>query len=136
MKDLAGYLAIFVVYVTLNLAWLSLVALDLYRRELTVLLVEKPRVGMAALFYLLHSAGILVLAVRPALAEGAWQKAALFGALFGLCTYATYDLTNAATLRRWPSSLVVLDLTCGTVLTSLAALGGFFAARSISFGSP
>ena len=134
MRDVAAYLGIFVVYVSLNLAWLSLVALDLYRRELGVLLVEKPRAGVAFAFYMLHSFGVLILAVQPALAAGTWHKAAVSGALFGLCTYAAYDLTNAATLRRWPGGLVLLDLACGTILTSLGSVAGFFVARWISAG--
>ena len=136
MQDIAAYLAILTVYVSLNLTWVSLVALDLYRRELATLLLEKPRAPPAGLFYLLHAAGVLVLAVQPALARGDWRTATLHGALFGLCTYGTYDLTNAATLRRWPGTLMILDLACGVLLTALAAAAGFFAARTMGADAP
>ena len=132
MQDLAAFAAILATYAVLNLTWVSLFALDLYRRELSTLLVEKPRAPMAGLFYLLHAAGVLVLAVQPALAAGTWRQAAILGALFGLCTYATYDLTNAATLRRWPGNLVVMDLLCGVLLTAAAASAGYFAARALA----
>lgn len=134
MQELAAYAAILTTYVTLNLAWVSLFAMEMYRREVAALLVDKPRAPVAGLFYLLHAAGVLVLAVQPALATGDWIRAALSGALFGLCTYGTYDLTNAATLRRWPGNLVVIDLVCGVVLTALAATAGFVAGRAIGAG--
>lgn len=131
MQDIAAYAAIFATYVSLNIAWVSLFAMEMYRRELAALLVDKPRAPVAGLFYLLHAAGVLVLAVQPALATGEWHRAALSGALFGLCTYGTYDLTNAATLRRWPGNLIVVDLVCGVVLTALAATAGYIAARLV-----
>ena len=134
MQDIAAYAAILATYATLNLAWVGLFAMEMYRRELSALLVDKPRAPMAGLFYLLHAAGVLILAVQPALASGEWSRAALSGALFGLCTYGTYDLTNAATLRRWPANLVVIDLMCGVVLTALAATAGFVAGRAVGAG--
>lgn len=130
MQHIAAYAAILTTYVALNLTWVSLFAMDMYRRELSALLVDKPRAPMAGLFYLLHAAGVLILAVQPAVATGDWQRATLSGALFGLCTYGTYDLTNAATLRRWPGNLVVIDLVCGVVLTALAATAGYVVART------
>ena len=130
MQDIAAYAAIFTTYVTLNLAWVSLFAMEMYRRELSALLVDKPRAPMAGLFYLLHAAGVLILAVQPAVAAGDWHRATLSGALFGLCTYGTYDLTNAATLRRWPGNLIVIDLVCGVVLTALAATAGYVVAHA------
>ena len=134
MQDIAAYLAILTVFVALNLTWNGLVAMDLYRRELANLLVEKPRAPPAGLFYLLHALGVLVLAVQPALASGDWHTAVIYGGLFGLCTYATYDLTNAATLRRWPGNLMALDIACGVIVTSLAAAAGFAVARSMGPG--
>ena len=134
MQDLAALATILTTYAVLNLTWVSLFAMELYRRELSTLLIEKPRAPMAGLFYLLHAAGVLVLAVQPALASGNWRQAAILGALFGLCTYGTYDLTNAATLRRWPGYLVVMDLLCGVILTAVAASAGYFAARSLIAG--
>ena len=131
MQDIAAYLAILTVFVALNLTWNGLVAMDLYRRELGGLLVDKPRAPPAGLFYLLHAGGVLILAVQPALASGDWRKAVAYGALFGLCTYATYDLTNAATLRRWPGALMALDLACGVVVTAIAAAAGFAVARTL-----
>ena len=135
MQDIAAYVAILTAFVTLNLTWNVFVAMDLYRRELTVLLVDKPRAAPAGLFYLLHAAGILVFAVQPALAGGDWRRAAAQGGLFGLFTYATYDLTNAATLRRWPGYLAALDLAFGVIVTAIAAAAGFAVARAMAPGA-
>lgn len=134
MQTLLGYGATLVVLVGLDALWLGLVALGLYRQDLGPLLLDRPRLAPAALFYLLHAVGIVVLAVQPALAGGSWQRAVLLGGLFGLCAYATYELTNRATLRDWPLRLVVIDMVWGTVLTAAAALAGFAALRLLAKG--
>ena len=71
----------------------------------------------------------MILVVQPALDSGSWHKALLLGAVFGLCAYGTYDLTNLATLQRWPLRLAVVDMAWGTLLTAISALAGFFIGR-------
>jgi uncharacterized membrane protein len=83
----------------------------------------------AIAFYILYVAGILIFAVAPALASGRWTTALARGAMLGLLAYATYDLTNQATLRGWSSVVTIADLCWGTVLTGTAATIGFMAAR-------
>ncbi len=83
--------------------------------------------GPAVLFYLLYIAGILYFAVLPAMGDGRWQTALLQGAVLGFLCYATYDLTNLATLKSWSVKVTVLDIIWGTVLTGGAALGGWWA---------
>jgi uncharacterized membrane protein len=109
--------------------WLGFVARDFYKKEMGEIMLDKPRFAVAALFYVLFAAGIVVLVVTPAVTAGEWHKAALFGALFGLCAYGAYDLTNLATLRHWSLVLTAVDMAWGTFLTSLAASAGFFAGR-------
>lgn len=131
MRNIAiTYLTVLVVFTVIDFLWLGLIALDFYKREIGPLMLEKPRLEVAALFYALCAAGITILAVQPALNAGEWHKAMLLGALFGLCAYGTYDLTNLATLQRWSFRLVIVDMAWGTFLTSIAALAGYLAGRA------
>ena len=119
------YLTVLVVFTAIDFLWLGFVALDFYKRELGPLMLDKPRLEIAALFYALIAAGITILAVQPALNAGEWHKAVLLGAVLGLCAYGTYDLTNLATLRDWPVMVAVVDILWGTVLCTLVAAGSY-----------
>jgi uncharacterized membrane protein len=130
MRNIAiTYLTVLVVFTAVDFLWLGLVALDFYKKEIGSLMLEKPRLEVAALFYALCAAGMTILVVQPALAAGEWHKAILLGAVFGLCAYGTYDLTNLATLQRWPFRLTLVDMAWGTFLTAIASLAGFVAGR-------
>jgi uncharacterized membrane protein len=83
----------------------------------------------AVLFYLVYVAGIIVFATTPAFSTGKWATAAIFGALFGFFAYATYDLTNNATIKGWPAIITVADIVWGSLLTGIAAALGFLATR-------
>lgn len=124
-----SYLTVLVVLTALDFLWLGLIALDFYKRDIGPLMLEKPRLAVAAIFYVLCAAGITILAVQPALSAGDWQKAVLLGAVFGLCAYGTYDLTNLATLQRWTYRLAIVDMAWGTVLVSFTSLVGFVVGR-------
>ena len=107
----------------LDALWLGLVANKFYKSQLGRLLLEKPNMLAAVLFYVIFVIGIVVFAVMPAVAAGSWKLALGYGALLGLVTYATYDLTNLATLKGFPLKVVIVDLIWGMVLTaSVAAL--------------
>lgn len=93
-----------------------------YRRHLTDLMAPKPDFRYAAAFYLIYIAGIVFFALQPALQSGSWLSALGYGAALGFFGYATYDLTNAATLKTWPAVVVVVDLAWGTLLTGLITL--------------
>lgn len=121
-----------VIFVVVDLIWLGIVARNYYHRELAGLMAEKFNVGAAAAFYLMYPVGVVVFAVAPAVASGSWHYAALAGAGIGLFAYATYDLTNLATLRQWPLRLSLLDMAWGTVLTAVAATGAFFVTRALA----
>lgn len=101
--------------------WLGVVANKLYKSQLGPLLLEKPNMLAAVLFYIIYVIGIVVFAVLPATQAGDWKVALGLGALFGLVAYATYDLTNLATLKGWPVKIVIIDLIWGTVLTAAVA---------------
>lgn len=109
--------------------WLSVMASRLYRPYLGEMLRADFDLAPAMAFYAIYFAGMLVFAVAPARAVGLWSAAAWRGALLGLVAYATYDLTNQATLRDWPVIITLADLCWGTVLTGFAATIGFIVAR-------
>ena len=85
----------------------------------------------AILFYLLYIAGLVVFVISPALEKNSWTHAVLFGALFGLIAYATYDLTNLATIKNWPLVVTVVDLIWGMVLSASVSTIGFLIAKKI-----
>ena len=101
--------------------WLGVVANRLYKSQLGPLLLEKPNMAAAVLFYVIYVVGIVVFAVMPAIAAGDWKMALGLGALLGLVAYATYDLTNLATLKGFPIKIVIVDLIWGAVLTGTVA---------------
>ncbi len=119
----------FVCFLGIDSIWLTTMVGRLYRPRLGPLLLDKPLLGVALGFYALYAVGIVVFAVMPGLREGA-LRAAWGGALFGVIAYATYDLTNWATLRGWPASLTFIDMAWGLVVTAAAAsLARFVLAR-------
>jgi len=118
------------VFWPLDLLWLGIVAKDLYRSRLGDMLLPQPNLAAAAAFYLIYVVGIVVFAGRPALASDSWLTALGLGMLFGFLAYATYDLTNLATLKDWPLALSLVDMAWGAVLTGTAAALGFLIARA------
>jgi len=110
------YLITLAVFFLIDMIWLGVVAKGFYRKHLGPLMSPKVNWAAAILFYLLFIVGLVVFAVRPALAAGKPVQALLLGALLGLISYATYDLTNLATLKDWPIVVTVVDLIWGTVL--------------------
>lgn len=128
---LTAYAATAVAFLAVDSVWLSLMASRLYQPLLGDMLAEDFDIVAAALFYVLYVGGIVFFAVKPALERGRAATAALNGALFGLCAYGTYDLTNQATLKDWPAIITVADLCWGTFLTAAAATIGFLAASRL-----
>lgn len=102
----------------IDFIWLSFVATKFYKSQIGTLLLEKPNAVAAVIFYVIYVIGIVVFVLSPALEKNSWQHAALYGALFGFVAYATYDLTNLATLKGFTVKLVVVDLIWGTLLTA------------------
>ena len=100
-----------------------------YRKHLGSMLSPKVNWAAALFFYLLFIVGLVVFVIRPALASGEPLKALLLGAFFGLISYATYDLSNLATLKDWPVIVTVVDLVWGTTLGGLVSLAGALLGR-------
>ncbi len=123
------YLATLVAFFAIDMVWLGLVARTFYRKHLGFLMAPSPNWPAAVLFYLLFVGGILVFVVVPGLESGSLVTTLVRGALFGLITYATYDLTNLATLKDWPVILTIVDLIWGTVLSTAVSFAGYMAGQ-------
>lgn len=104
------------IFFALDMVWLGVAAKSFYAKNIGFLMKSNVNWPAAILFYLLFIAGLVVFVIAPAVDKGSWVRALLFGALFGLITYATYDLTNLATLKDWPFVVTVVDLAWGMVL--------------------
>ena len=109
------------IFLACDLVWLGLVARGFYQRHLGYLMRNPVNWAAALVFYLLFVVGLLIFAIKPALEAQNPLRALLYGALFGFFTYATYDLTNLATVRDWPLIVTVADLSWGVVLCSIVA---------------
>lgn len=126
------YVASFAAFIIIDLVWLGVLARGLYRNQMGDLLAESPRWPVAIAFYLLFVFGICWFAVAPGVDADSLAVALRNGALFGLLTYATYDLTNLAVLRGFPVGLTFIDMAWGTVLSSAVTTAGFLVARAVS----
>src|SRR3569833_32483 len=125
MRFVVAYIVTAIVFLGLDALWLSQIALGMYRRELGALLLDKPNLAIAGIFYLLFVIGIVVLAILPALNGGGWGNALLMGAVLGLVAYGTYDITNLSTLKNWSLTVTIADLIWGTALTAVSATVGY-----------
>ena len=126
------YLATALALLALDVVWLSIAGGLLYRPLLGPILRDDFDPVAAVLFYLLYVAGIVVFVIAPSLPDARPRSVALRGGFFGLVAYATYDLTNQATLRQWPVTITVVDLIWGTVLTAIASSAGYWVAARLS----
>jgi uncharacterized membrane protein len=120
-----SYLLTALVFFAIDIAWLGLVARNMYRRNIRHLMSSQVHWVAAGVFYLAFIIGILVFAVYPSVDEGSVLDAMVRGVLFGFFAYSTYDLTNLATLRDWPLSITIIDITWGMVLTGAVSAVGF-----------
>jgi uncharacterized membrane protein len=119
------YLATLVAFFAIDIVWLGLVARTFYRKYLGYLMAPNPNWIAAIIFYLLFIVGILVFAVVPGLADNSVKTTLLRAALFGLISYATYDLTNLATVKDWPLTITIVDLLWGTTVSVLVSYISF-----------
>jgi uncharacterized membrane protein len=128
IKIAATYIPTLLLMLLIDGTWIALVALPMFRATLGQDMLT-ARLVPAVLFYLLYAAGVLVF-VLPA-GQGSWQMTALYGALFGLFTYATYDLTNYGTLKSWTAALAASDIVWGMVMTAVVSTLGMFAGQAV-----
>ncbi len=118
------YFSVLAVMVIIDMVWLNVIALDFYKRHMGDLLQFHLLPGV--LFYFIYAAGIVIFVSSGT--HNSMYSVLLYGALFGFFAYATYDLTNLATLRGWSPTLAIVDLTWGTFITAISAVGGLYIA--------
>mgnify|MGYP003383697126 CR=1 FL=1 len=115
---LVRYLVTTGIFLAIDIVWLALIAPKLYKANIGHLMAEKPNLLAAGVFYLLYIAALLFFVIDPALIKGSVWQAVWTGAFLGLTMYATYDLTNLATLKDWPLKITAIDLAWGTFITA------------------
>ena len=131
-KAVWAYIGALLAFLVLDGLWLGVLMSSTYKELLGTLMLAQPKWGPAIVFYLLYVLGVVFFVVLPALARGSARRAALSGALFGLVAYGTYDMTNWATLQGWSAQLALMDMAWGGLLTCLASLSGYWAARKLA----
>mgnify|MGYP000743042421 CR=1 FL=1 len=117
------------VFLAIDMVWLGFVAKNFYRQQIGFLMKQDINWTAAIMFYLLYIAGLVAFVITPAIEKASWLHALLFGALFGLITYATYDLTNLATIKDWPLLVTIVDLAWGAFLAALVSVATYFIAK-------
>jgi len=129
---LISYVLTFIVFLAVDMIWLGFIAKNLYRKYLGDFLSDKVNWTAAFIFYLLFVIGISIFAIYPAVNKDSVSSAILLGALFGFFTYATYDMTNLATLKDWPLPIVIIDILWGSALSAIVSLSGFYIVKLIT----
>lgn len=129
MKTIAIYLIALVVFLLIDLLWLGFIARNLYRQQLGHLMAPQTNWPAALIFYVLFIGGLLYFAVWPGLHADSARLALINGALYGLVTYATYELTNKAVIDRWPNLIVPVDILWGAFLCAVVSWSAFQAHR-------
>lgn len=121
-----------VVFLVIDAIWLGLIATSFYARSLGELMLDQPKLGIAAVFYIGYTFAVVLLVSAPAAKSGTLGQALLYGAVFGLAAYGTYDVTNMSTLKNWPVTMSLVDMAWGTILTATAAVAGYLTYRHVA----
>ncbi len=119
------------VFFAIDMFWLGIIAKNFYRIQIGHLMKSDVNWTAAIIFYLIFIVGLVVFVISPAVEKNSWMHALLFGALFGLVCYATYDLTNLAVAKDWPLLVTIVDLIWGAVLAALVSVITYFIAIKI-----
>ncbi len=132
LRYFLAYLAALVVMPPLDITWLRTMNAIVYRPDIGELLTDRPVIGAAVAFYILYAAAVVVFATQAGWRNESWFAAALTGAFLGLVAYATYDLTNMATLKIWTLRVTLVDVGWGIVITAISASASYFASRLVA----
>lgn len=120
------YLIALPIFLVIDIVWLTTMSKLFYQKKLGFLMTKSPNFVAALIFYLLYAAGLVIFVLIPSFEKRMWGEVLLSGALFGLICYATYDLSNLATLKGWPLSVTIVDLIWGTSVSALVSLLTYF----------
>jgi len=132
MKIIKVYFISLLVFLGIDSIWLTQISPSIYKHYIGYLLSSNPNLIAALAFYLLYIAGLVYLVVLPALKNKSAKQALIGGAVLGLISYATYDLTNLAVVDKWPLAISIIDMALGTTLTGVSALLTYKIIRKIS----
>ncbi len=127
-----SYVLTFLVFLMVDMFWLGFIAKNLYQKFLGSFLADNVNWTAAFVFYFIYVVGISIFAIYPAVNKGSLLNAILMGTLFGVFTYATYDLTNLATLKGWPLPIVFIDIAWGAVLSAIVSFCGFYIVKWVN----
>ena len=132
LKYLGIYLSFLIPLITIDLVWLLGIAKNLYRNEMGDLMATEPKLIAGLAFYLLYALGVCIFVIIPALSKQSFLYALQYGALFGLFCYMTYDLTNLAVVRDFPTRLAFIDIAWGSFVTALTAGFAYWVGNRLS----
>ncbi|MEX1377466.1 MAG: DUF2177 family protein [Eubacteriales bacterium] len=131
INSILQYLIVFAIFLVIDFVWLGLAAKKLYSKNLGYLMKEKPNFVAAFVFYSIFVVGLMAFVINPAIEKGSLLDALKWGALYGFVTYATYDLTNLATVKDWPIKITLIDLLWGTFVSCATSVLGYIAISTI-----
>ena len=131
LEFIKAYAITFIIFLVIEFFWLIAIAKDFYQKELGYIMKPKPNLIATTIFSILFVLGMVFFVINPALEKNTWTYALLVGSLYGLITYATYTLTNLATLEGWPIKVAIVDLLWGSVLGGIVSTISFFAINLI-----
>ncbi len=126
MQFIKIYLITLPVFFAIDMIWLGFIAKNFYQKHIGQLLTPNINWTAAIVFYLMFIGGLVVFVISPAIEKSSWHYALIYGAMFGLITYATYDLTNLATLKDWSLTVVIVDMIWGMVLSASVSTVSYF----------
>ncbi len=132
LKNFAIYFSFLIALVAIDLVWLLGIAKNLYRNEMGDLMASEPKLLAGLAFYLIYALGVCIFVILPALSKQSWVYALQYGALFGFFCYMTYDLTNLAVVRNFPTQLAFIDMAWGSFVTALCASFAYWVGNRIS----
>ena len=125
------YLIALPVFLAIDMVWLIFVAKNFYAQQIGFLMKTEINWTAAIIFYLIFIVGLVVFVIAPALEKNSWSHALIYGALFGLVAYATYDLTNLATMKNWPLIITIVDLAWGMTVAASVSIVTYLIATKI-----
>ena len=132
LKYLGIYLTFLITLITVDLVWLLGIAKNLYREEMGDLMASEPKLLAGLAFYLIYALGVCIFVIAPALSKQSLMYALQYGALFGFFCYMTYDLTNLAVIRDFPTKLAFIDMAWGSLVTALTAGLAYWVGEKLS----
>jgi len=132
LKYFGVYFSFLIALIAVDLVWLLGIAKNLYRSEMGDLMANEPKLMAGLAFYLLYTLGVCIFVIAPALSKQSLIYALQYGALFGLFCYMTYDLTNLAVIRDFPTTLAFIDIAWGSLVTAIASGVAYWVGNRLS----